>query len=269
MVIFPNCKINLGLNIIGKRSDGYHNLESVFYPILIKDIIEVISGESFQFIKSGLEIPGSDADNSCVKAYYILKKHFSDLPAIKLYLHKHIPSGAGLGGGSADGAFTLKLLNDKFHLNLSTKQLIDFCLEIGSDCPFFILNKPSFVCGRGELIEEFPLDLSGYSFAFVHPAIHINTAWAFSKIKPAVPLKSIREILKEPVLQWKHELINDFEIPVSNEYPVLKDIKSALYQYGALYAGMSGSGSSFYGIFEKNAVPSFSFDKNFRIDIIK
>jgi 4-diphosphocytidyl-2-C-methyl-D-erythritol kinase len=269
VVLFPNCKINIGLNIIRKRADGYHDLESVFYPVPIKDIIEVIPGESFQFNMSGNNIRGNDSDNSCVKAYNLLKKSFPGLPGVKMYLHKNIPAGSGLGGGSADGAFMLLLLNKKFELNLSTDALISFALSIGSDCPFFILNKPCFVGGRGELLENFPLDLTGYSFVLIHPGIHISTSEAFSKIETAIPSKPIREIIQYPVEKWRDQLVNDFEAPILNDYPFLHDIKKKLYASGALYAAMSGSGSSFYGIFKKNTVPSFSFDQNFRVDIIK
>jgi 4-diphosphocytidyl-2-C-methyl-D-erythritol kinase len=269
MILFPNCKINIGLNIIRKRPDGYHDLESVFYPLPLKDVIEIIPAGSFQFNKSGLDIPGDDADNICIKAYQSLKKSFPGLPAVKMYLHKHIPTGSGLGGGSADGAFMLLLLNDTFGLNLSTNQLINHASALGSDCPFFIVNKPAFVSSRGESIKNFSLDLSAYSFALIHPGIHINTAWAFSKIKPGVPAKPIAEIVHGSLKNWRDHLVNDFEIPVLNEFPVLNDIKKELYKSGALYASMTGSGSSFYGIFEKNNIPAFSFDQNFRIDILK
>jgi 4-diphosphocytidyl-2-C-methyl-D-erythritol kinase len=146
---------------------------------------------------------------------------------------------------------------------------MNFALSIGSDCPFFILNSTSFVSGRGESIENFSLDLSAYSFALINPVIHIDTSWAFSKIKPTTPVKSIRNILKEPIQNWREVLVNDFEAPVFKEYPGLNDIKKTLYSSGALYASMTGSGSSLYGIFKKNTVPSFSFDQNFRIDILK
>jgi len=268
MVFFPNCKINLGLHIIRKRADGYHDLESVFYPILLKDVIEVVNADAFEFIPSGLPVPGDHENNSCVKAYHLLKRKFPHLPATKMYLYKNIPSGAGLGGGSADGAFMLALLNKKFEMGLTEDQLRNLSLQIGSDCPFFISNRPSFVSGRGEVLEDFQLDLSNYSIVIVHPGIHINTAWAFSKIRPTIPAKSIRQIVASPIENWKDKLINDFEDPVLQEYPFLQQIKLTLYNAGALYAAMSGSGSSFYGIFKKNNIPSISFDANFRVDII-
>lgn len=249
MICFPNCKINLGLHITNKRPDGYHDLESVFYPIHIKDVIETIHADTFQFTVSGLPVSGTVDDNLCVKAYHLLKKDFPELPPVKMWLHKHIPMGAGLGGGSADGAFTLKLLNDKFHLNISINQLINYASQLGSDCPFFILNEPAFASGRGEILEPLSLDLSGYSFMLVHPELHIDTSWAFSQIKPKTHSKNIREIISQPISAWKDELKNDFEEPVLKKYPQLSIIKEKLYEAGALYVSMTGSGSSFYGMF--------------------
>jgi 4-diphosphocytidyl-2-C-methyl-D-erythritol kinase len=269
VILFPNCKINIGLNILRRRADGYHDIETLFYPVPLKDIIEIIPSDNFGFYQSGLAVPGEDKNNLCVKAYQLIKKKFPELPAVKMYLHKKIPPGSGLGGGSADGAFMLLLLNHFFHLQLSIDQLLEYALQLGSDCPFFILNKPCLAVNRGESLKSFPLDLSSYSFVLVHPGIHIDTTGAFSKITPALPAKSIAEILQEPITAWPSELVNDFEKPVFTEYPFLLDIKTKLYDSGALYAGMTGSGSSFYGIFKKNAIPSFSFDQNFRVDILK
>lgn len=193
MIVFPNCKINLGLSIIGKRNDGYHNVETIFYPVSVKDILEITTLTSnellardrenhhIQFSTSGLPVEGAQNDNLCIKAYHLLKTDFSELPALKMHLHKVIPMGAGLGGGSSDGAFTLRLLNEKFHLNLTTRQLIDYAIKLGSDCPFFIINKPCFATSRGEIMETITLDLSKYSFMLVNPGIHINTGWAFEQ----------------------------------------------------------------------------------------
>ncbi|CAN5737409.1 4-(cytidine 5'-diphospho)-2-C-methyl-D-erythritol kinase [soil metagenome] len=260
MVSFPNCKINLGLNIIRKRADGYHDLETVFYPIPIPDALEIIAAEKgiaktdIEFSSSGLHIDGDTENNLCIKAYRLLKKDFPQIPAIKMHLHKAIPMGAGLGGGSADAAYTLMLLNNKFNLNFSTTQLINYALQLGSDCPFFIINKPCFATGRGEVLEEINLDLSKYKLVIVNPGIHINTHWAFSHIKPQQPHISIKEVIQQPIQGWKEKLLNDFEAPVLSHYPELKELKEKLYQSGALYAAMSGSGSTFYGIFEKSAV---------------
>lgn len=263
MVLFPNCKINLGLNILSKRPDSYHDIESVFFPIQIKDAIEVIEKESFQFSTSGLQIEGENEKNLCVKAYHLLKKDFPQLPNVHMHLHKTIPMGAGLGGGSADGAFALKLLDKKFALSLSEKQLMNYALQLGSDCPFFILNKPCFAKGRGEILDQIDLDLFSFKIVIVHPNIHISTAWAFSNIKPAIPKKSIKEIIKQSIETWKEELKNDFEEAVFIQNPEIKNIKADLYNAGAIYASMTGSGSAVYGIFKKDQSTSFSFPKNY------
>ncbi len=257
MVNFPNCKINLGLNVIRKREDGYHDVETVFYPVDIYDALEVIKyddtrGEDVQFSTTGLLINGNSKDNLCIKAYQLLKKDFPHIGSVKMHLHKVIPMGAGLGGGSADAAFTLLLLNKKFQLNLSAYQLINYALQLGSDCPFFIINKPCFAQGRGEVLEEINVNLSEYQLLIVNPQIDISTRWAFSKIQPATPATSIKEIIQQPVETWRKQLTNDFEKPLMQYYPKLKLLKDELYKQGALCAGMSGSGSTFFGIFPKS-----------------
>lgn len=263
MITFPNCKVNLGLNIVNKRNDGYHDIETVFFPIDLKDSLEIIEKEKFEFSISGSSIEGEPEKNLCVKAYDLLKKDFPQLPAIQMHLHKAIPMGAGLGGGSADGAFTLKLLNKKFELDLSEKQLIDYSLQLGSDCPFFILNKPCFATSRGEILEPIEPDLSEYKFLIVHPGIHISTAWAFSNIKPSKPVRSIKQIISQPISTWKDELSNDFENPVFAKYPEIKKIKDELYDAGAVYSSMSGSGSAVYGIFKKEKTITISFPDSY------
>ena len=273
MLVFPNCKINLGLNILRKREDGYHNLETVFYPVPLKDGLEVVrqltvnsnqlSVDCVEFTTSGLFINGDKDDNLCLKAYHLLKKDFPTLPNIKMHLHKVIPMGAGLGGGSADGAFTLKLLNTTFHLNLSPQQLIDYALQLGSDCPFFILNKPCFATGRGELMEEIALDLSAYHFVIVNPKIHIGTGWAFGNITPKTPSQSIKNIITQPIHTWKDTLLNDFELPAIHHYPEIGAIKEELYKQGAVYSSMTGSGSTVFGIFEKDINPKLSFQEHY------
>ena len=272
MMRFPNCKINLGLHITRKRPDGYHDLETVFYPLPLKDAIEIIASPvsaqgfplhqgsgSVELFLSGLPVQGDPADNLCVKAWRLLKKDFPQLPPVQLYLHKAIPMGAGLGGGSADAAFTLQLLNDKYRLGLSTEQLLDYSLQLGSDCPFFIINQPCIATGRGELLQTIPLDLSAWSFLLVYPEIHINTKWAFEHITPALPATPISEIIRQPVHTWKDALVNDFEAPVCQLHPALRSIKETLYTAGAVYASMTGSGSSFYGIFPKGNTPEGLF----------
>ncbi len=254
MVTFPNCKINLGLHILNKREDGFHNLETVFYPVPFTDALELIpsTNTEIEFTGTGLAVDGNAADNLCVKAYDLLKKDFREIPAVKIHLHKAIPLGAGLGGGSADAAFMLKLLNEKFKLNLSTDQLISYALQLGSDCPFFIINKPCFATGRGEVLEETAVDLSACKIVLINPGIHINTGWAFSHITPAQPDRSIKEIIQQPVVTWKDELKNDFENAVFTAHPAVKEIKEGLYAQGAIYAAMSGSGSTVFGIFEQH-----------------
>ena len=274
MIVFPNCKINLGLNILRKRSDGYHDLETIFYPIPLTDSLEIIENKdpgkspTFPFTSSGLSIAGKPSSNLCVKAYRMLKQDFPGMHSVKIHLHKVIPSGAGLGGGSADAAFSLKVMNEIYKLQLTTEQLIDYAAELGSDCPFFIINKPCFATGRGEILEEINVDLSVYKIILVNPGIHVNTGWAFSKLTPALPLKSVKEIVQQPVETWKAELKNDFEEPVFIAHPRVKEIKESLYNQGAVYAAMSGSGSTVFGIFEQDAKPELLKERNYFIKTI-
>jgi 4-diphosphocytidyl-2-C-methyl-D-erythritol kinase len=269
MIVFPNCKINLGLNIIQKRSDGYHEIETIFYPIPLTDSLEIIENKepgkypNFPFFSSGLPINGKPASNLCVKAYRLLKHDFPNISSVQIHLHKIIPSGAGLGGGSADGAFTLKVLNQLFKLALSTEQLISYAAELGSDCPFFIINNPCFAKGRGEILEEIAIDLSAYKFVIVNPGIHVDTGRAFLDIIPAQPEKSLKEIIRTPVERWKDDLINDFEKIIFIQHQEIVDIKDDLYLKGAIYASMSGSGSTVFGIFPKDKPLSFSFPANY------
>jgi 4-diphosphocytidyl-2-C-methyl-D-erythritol kinase len=253
VVLFPNAKINVGLNILRKRPDGYHDLETVFYPIAIYDALEVITNENAAeevlFSLSGIPVHGGADDNLCIKAYWLLKKDFPGLSAIKTHLHKGIPAGAGLGGGSADGAFMLKLLNQKFQLKLSPDQLLNYALQLGSDGPFFTVNTPCFATGRGELLKPISVDLSGYKLVIVNPGIHVSTAEAFSSLKPSPHSKSIKELIQQPIETWKELLRNDFEEPVFRKFPIIETIKTKLYESGAVYASMTGSGSTVYGVF--------------------
>jgi len=270
MIVFPNCKINLGLHILGKREDGYHNLQTVFYPLPFYDVLEIIqqanTARSFELLLSGIPVEGKPADNLCVKAYRLLKKDFPQLPPVKIYLHKTIPSGAGLGGGSADGALMLMLVNDKFNLQLQQQQLLNYALLLGSDCPFFIINKPCFAQRSGEDIELVELNLSGYKLVLVNPGIHINTGWAFSQVKFSGG-NNIKNIISTSLPQWKEKLTNDFELPIFKQFPAIEAIKKNLYASGALYASMSGTVSTVYGIFNKEALikhesfPPYSFIK--------
>jgi len=251
MIQFSPCKINLGLSILEKRTDGFHALETVFYPVALQDIVEVVPEKLFTFTHTGISIPGDAANNLCVKAYHLLKADYPHIAAVKIHLHKNIPMGAGLGGGSGDGSTVLLLLNDLFNLNLSKTQLINYAAKLGSDCPFFIFDEACHATGRGEILDPISIDLSNYTIALIHPGIHIATAWAFQQLSPCVKEKSILTIIKQPIETWKAELINDFEAPVFKAHPELETLKNNLYEQGAIYASMSGSGSSLFGIFPK------------------
>jgi 4-diphosphocytidyl-2-C-methyl-D-erythritol kinase len=241
----------------------------VFYPVPLNDALEIVqsSDNDNHFTTSGLQIDGVKESNICLKAYYLLKKDFPELPAIKMHLHKVIPTGAGLGGGSADGAYTLMLLNKKFNLDISEEKLIVYALELGSDCPFFIRNKPSYATGRGEQLKDVELDLKAYKIVLVNPGIHVNTGWAFSKITPSKNRTSIHEIIHQPVATWKDVLKNDFEQAVFTEYPEIKSIKETLYSKGAIYASMTGSGSTVYGIFDKDREYVFDFPSHYFMNV--
>lgn len=255
MVIFPNAKINIGLNITKKRLDGFHDLETIFFPIHLKDCLEIIVGPNNQkdpvsSTISGIRIDGNPENNLCIKAYHLLKNDFPQIPPIQLYLHKTIPIGAGLGGGSSDGAHMLLLMNQVFSLNLNQNQLVNYALQLGSDCPFFIYNQASFATGRGEKITPIELTLSSFKILIVNPGIHIHTGWAFNQISE-YKCQKLSEFIQQPISKWKDHITNDFENPVFEEYPEIKKIKDDLYQHGAVYASMSGTGSTIFGIFEK------------------
>ena len=251
MVVFPPCKINLGLSVVSKRPDGYHNLETCFYPVPWLDVLEIISADNIEFTTSGNAIPGSPVDNLCLKAYHLLKQDFA-LGPIKMHLHKIIPSGAGLGGGSADAAYTLRLLNEKFALNLSQTQLMDYAARLGSDCAFFVQDNAMIGTGRGEILTPIKLSLKNKFLAIIKPDIHVSTADAFGGITPKPSVLAIDNIvLHHPITEWSELLKNDFEETVFKKYPAIKFIKEKLYAVGATYASMSGSGSAVFGIFEK------------------
>lgn len=250
MISFPNAKINLGLNIVSKRPDGYHNIESCFYPIPLHDVLEIIPSDTLHLSSSGLDIPGTTESNLCIKAFNLLRERY-DIPPVKIHLHKVIPMGAGMGGGSADGAFTLKMLNSLFNLDLKTEQLEDLASILGSDCPFFIQNTSAFATGRGTDLESISVNLQGYYLALKNPGIHIGTKEAYSKIAPTAPAVSIREIVTQPITNWRSQLHNDFERSVFPLHPYIEEVKNNMYFSGALYASMTGSGSTVYGIFDE------------------
>lgn len=273
MIAFPNCKINLGLRIISKRADGFHELETVFYPVRLHDALEIIeAGDPHQrpirFSLTGLLNDTNPEDNLCVKAHALLKNAFPSLPPVHMHLHKSIPAGAGLGGGSADAAFTLELLKKKFNLSIESERLADLALQLGSDCPFFILNTPCLATGRGEYLEPISLNLDNYSILIIYPGIHISTAWAFSQIETGSVKnlqKTVKEIIRQPAHTWRDELLNDFEPMVFSQYPEIKKIRDQLYEAGAIYAAMSGSGSSVFGLFSGDITPAISFNKEYYV----
>ena len=254
MITYPNAKINLGLNIVEKRPDGYHNLETVFYPINLQDALEVNLREGedeFSLKVSGVSIEGKPEDNLVVKAYRLLKKDYPNMPAIDIHMYKHIPTGAGLGGGSADAAFMIKLLNEKFKLNLSIEKMEEYAAILGADCAFFIQNKPVFASGIGNIFEPIQLSLKGYYLVLVKPDIFVSTKDAFAHITPMQPTQSLKEIIRMPVETWRATMKNDFEESVFQKFPEIAAIKDKLYDLGAIYASMSGSGSSVFGIFRE------------------
>ncbi len=250
MILFPNAKINIGLNITERRLDGYHNLETIFYPIKINDALEVVESDKLTFTSSGLEIPGDMDDNLCVKGYHLLKKDF-DLPPVAIHLHKHIPIGAGLGGGSSDAAFFIKLMNQKFELSLSIAQQQDYARTLGADCAFFIENKPVFAFDKGDEFESIKLDLSAYHIVLVMPPVHVSTGEAYRGVQPAPVKESLYDLINEPVAKWKKFIKNDFEASIFKNHVTIRGVKAALYEAGALHASMSGSGASVFGIFEQ------------------
>jgi len=250
MVIFPNAKINLGLNIISRREDGYHEISSVFYPVPFKDVLEITPAQQTSLKIHGLHIPGDLADNLVLKAYQAIQKDY-DLPSVEINLLKAIPMGAGLGGGSADCAFMINLVNDYFDLDISLDDKLRYASELGSDCAFFIQNTPSHATGRGELLTPIDLDLSGYYLLLITPDIHVSTAAAYSGTTPQRPLRSVPEILQMPIEEWQGSLINDFEQSVFPQFSEIAKIKKELQSQGAIYASMTGSGAAVYGIFDE------------------
>lgn len=260
MILYPNAKINLGLSVLQKREDGFHNLETLFYPVEAKDVLEIVESSGLQMHQYGIEYPGDPMDNLCVKAYRALAADF-DIPPVEIHLYKKIPVGAGLGGGSADAAFTLRGLNEMYSLGLSDDRLSEYAATLGSDCAFFVYNRPMLGTGRGEILEpvEIP-SLEGYEIKLVFPPYFVSTAAAYGGIVPRdkrvaygenVDTRSIVEILRQPVEDWKDSLTNDFEKTVFAKIPQLAAYKDELYAQGAVYASMSGSGSAFFGIFKK------------------
>ncbi len=247
MIVYPNAKINIGLNVLEKQADGYHKLSSVFYPVNeLYDILEILPAKHFSFSSSGIAIPGNS--NICVKAFELLKADF-EIENVIMHLNKQIPIGAGLGGGSADGAFALKALNEIFKLELSIIELEDYALQLGADCPFFIENSPKYITGIGEKMRNINLDLSSYKLKFIYPELHISTAEAYGGIIPSQPKTNLLDLINQPIENWKKSVKNDFEVAAFAKYPELAKMKEQLYADGAIYASMTGSGSVIYGVF--------------------
>jgi len=250
MIVFPNAKINIGLTITEKRTDGFHNLETIFLPVKWCDALEFVEADEVLFSSSGLHISGDPESNLVMKAYRMMQKNFS-LPPLNIHLHKAIPFGAGLGGGSSDAAFMLLMLNKRFELDLSETELELYASQLGSDCPFFIRNSPVFACGKGELMEPVQLALNGLFILLVKPPIEVSTANAFQYMIPEKPVNSLKTLIQIPIHNWKDQVVNQFESTVFKQYPEIGELKKRLYDLGAVYASMSGSGSCVFGLFQK------------------
>lgn len=248
MISFPNAKINIGLLITGKRPDGYHNLETVFFPVGWSDALEFAFSDKLFFSSSGIEIAGPVESNLVMKAYNLLRDEYT-LPPLRIHLHKQIPFGAGLGGGSADGAFMLRMLNKTFGLNISSEKMLEYAAHLGSDCPFFLINRPVFATGRGEIMIPLNISLKGLTLLLVKPSIDVSTASAFKNVIPRQPEISLQELIQLPVSNWKETIVNQFETSVFPQFPEIETIKMQMYRMGAVYASMSGSGSCVFGLF--------------------
>lgn len=258
MITFPIAKINLGLNVVERREDGYHNLETVFYPVPIKDALEVhVMDEAFpsavdcDLKVSNIQIEGDEQRNLVVRAYQLLKEDFPTLPRLHAHLWKGIPTQAGMGGGSSDCAYMIMLLNNMFGLGMTDNQMMQYAARLGADCAYFIKSTPCYAEGIGEQLQPVTLDLAGWYIGVVRPDIPVPTKEAFSRIRPHRPQKNCREIVAQPVETWRQELVNDFEESVFALHPEIGSIKERLYAMGATYAAMSGSGSALFGLFQE------------------
>jgi 4-diphosphocytidyl-2-C-methyl-D-erythritol kinase len=248
MILYPPAKINLGLNILRKREDAYHDIDTCMVEIPFTDILEVTKAGSFEFLQTGIKISGNGGVNLCEKAYLLLRKEFEVGP-VRIHLRKQIPVGAGLGGGSADATYTLIALNELFQLGLSNQKLKQLSSDLGSDCPFFVDGLPQIAQGRGEVLSKVELDLSKYYLVLLNPGIHVGTKEAYAGVTANEQVMAVQEILEKPIQQWQHLLKNDFETSVFHLFPKIQKLKNSLYESGAIYAAMSGSGSSVYGLF--------------------
>jgi 4-diphosphocytidyl-2-C-methyl-D-erythritol kinase len=272
MISFPIAKVNLGLNVVARRPDGYHNLQTVFYPVPIKDGLEIYpmaqdfpSEVDCDIKVTNIHVEGDEQRNLVVRAYNLLKQDFPALPRLHAHLYKGIPTQAGMGGGSSDASAMLLLLDEQFNLGLTEQQLINYAAKLGADCPFFIMNRPAYAEGIGERLTPINLSLKGWYMAVVRPDIPVPTKEAFARITPQMPQKCCKEIVMQPIETWKDELVNDFEASVFAVHPELADIKVQLYQLGAVYAAMSGSGSALFGLFKEPVDIEKSFPDMFTV----
>ncbi len=268
MLVFPNAKLNLGLYVTQRRPDGFHTLESVFVPLPWTDALELLpaaAGQPTSLTLTGRPIPGEPATNLCVRAYELLQADFPPLPPVQLYLHKMVPIGAGLGGGSADAAFALKAANALFSLGLSVEALEGYARRLGSDCAFFIQNKPVLAIGKGDVFEQINLNLAGTACVVVYPNLHISTAEAYARISPQLPEHPLRAALQQPMSTWRTTVGNDFETALTPSHPVLAEIKQQLYDAGATYASLSGSGSAVYGLWESGEPAAMTWPAEYTI----
>jgi 4-diphosphocytidyl-2-C-methyl-D-erythritol kinase len=264
MVDFPNGKINIGLSVTGKRKDGYHDIETIMYPVKLHDILEIIAtpGKDFKFSSSGINIPGSISDNLVCKTFDLMKKKY-DLSSVNIHLHKIIPPGSGLGGGSSDAAFTIKILNKLFSLGLTFGEMVDQAKLLGSDCAFFIDNKPLMVFGKGDEFEPIEIEIEKYFLVIIIPEIHISTADAYSWVKPSKKETPLNVLINAPPEQWKKIIVNEFEAQVISRYPLIDDILKKLYRLGSIFASLTGSGAAVYGIFDRDVEISAEFHNCF------
>lgn len=257
MIVYPNCKINLGLNVTERRPDGYHNLETIFLPVALCDELEIAVSDRFSFVQEGIALDNTPEDNLCVKAYRMMQERYPEVGPVAMRLKKNIPFGAGLGGGSADAAFVLTLIRELFHLEATDRELEQTAAKIGADCAFFVRNQPAYATGIGDQLEPIGLDLSNYHLVLLKPTDHVATREAYGGIRPQPSQWDLRELTRRPIEEWKHYIKNDFESTVFPHHPRIAYLKDWLYSEGALYAAMSGSGAAVFGLFDLKAEPDF------------
>lgn len=267
MIGYSHCKINLGLSVIARRGDGFSDIETILYPVSgISDILEIVPSKEFSFSHSGIAVDCAAQHNLCIKALQLIEQQYGLDGNVELHLHKNIPFGAGLGGGSANAVAVFKILNALYNIGISGSEMERLASQIGSDTPFFVDYKPAVATGRGEILSRCDLNLTGKYLLIVKPHIAVSTAMAYKMVTPRNPEISPSDAIKEPIAEWKNILVNDFEKPIFNEFPILNEIKQKMYDCGALYSSMSGSGSAIFGIFERK--PSAEFEYFSHIELI-